>query len=280
MADEVKITNEKSVKNSNNSHLSKKDINRAWFRWWLLAETSNNFERMQGVSWAAAIGPTLKKLYKDPDELKDALKRNTVFFNTEGIWGGLIMGSTIALEEQKSKNPEMDGELITSYKTGLMGPVAGLGDTIDWSTFYTLVLAGASAVAATGSWLAALIVAAAGIAMYFEGLFFTRIGYSQGRKSILSILRSGRIGQALEWTNILALMMIGSMTATLVTFNLTIKTKTVDVQKILNNAFPGILVLIIFFSVYWAMKKKKISAPVMIVVIIGFCILASALGIA
>lgn len=74
--------------------------------------------------------------------------------------------------------------------------------------------------------------------------------------------------------------MIGSMTATLVTFNLTIKTKTVDVQKILNNAFPGILVLIIFFSVYWAMKKKKISAPVMIVVIIGFCILASALGIA
>ncbi|MDB1563338.1 PTS system mannose/fructose/sorbose family transporter subunit IID [Lacticaseibacillus paracasei] len=102
----------------------------------------------------------------------------------------------------------------------------------------------------------------------------------QGRKSILSILRSGRIGQALEWANILALMMIGSMTATLVTFNLTIKTKTVDVQKILNNAFPGILVLIIFFSVYWAMKKKKISAPVMIVVIIGFCILASALGIA
>lgn len=259
--------------------LTKKDINRAYFRWWLFAEMSNNFERMQGLSWAAAIAPTLKKLYKKPEDLKSALKRNLIFFNTEGIWAGLIYGSTIALEEQKASSPEIDGEMIASYKTGLMGPVAGLGDTIDYSTIYTLILAGASAIAAQGNWLAAVIVAGAGILQYFEGLFFTRMGYSQGRKSIQTILKSGIINEALEFANLLALMMIGSMTASLVSLKLTIRTQTVNIQKIIDSAFPGILVLLVFFLIYWAMKKKKISAPIMIVLIIGLCIVGSFLGI-
>lgn len=259
--------------------LKKKDINKAYFRWWLFAEMSNNFERMQGLSWAAAISPTLKKLYKKPEELKEALKRNLIFFNTEGIWAGLIFGSTIALEEQKAKTSDIDGEMIASYKTGLMGPVAGLGDTIDYSTIYTLILAGASAIAAKGSWLAALIVAATGILQYFEGLFFCHLGYTQGRKSIQTILKSGVINEALEFANMLALMMIGSMTASLVSLKLTIKTQTVNVQKIIDSAFPGVIVLIVFFAIYWAVKKKKISAPVMILIVMALCIAGSFIGI-
>ncbi|MCI1985035.1 MAG: PTS system mannose/fructose/sorbose family transporter subunit IID [Lactobacillus sp.] len=272
MSDEKEV---QKISASEPETLTKHDINKTWFRWWLMAEVSNNFERMQGLSWGAAISPVLKKLYKDPKDFKAALKRNIIFFNTEAIWGGLILGSTVALEEQKAKSPEMDADLVTSYKTGLMGPVAGLGDTIDWSTIYTLILAAASAIAAKGSWLAAVMVMVAGVLMYMEGLFFTRIGYTQGRKSIMSILKSGMINQALEFANILALMMIGSMTASLVTLKLTIKTQSVNVQKILDNAFPGILVLLAFFGIYWAMKKKKISAPIMIVIVMALCIVGA-----
>lgn len=112
--------------------ITRRDITQSWFMWWLLAETNHSFERMQGVSFGLALSPILRKVYKNSDDLKDALKRQTQFFNTNAVWGSLIPGMTIAMEEKRAQGQDIPEEAIVGTKTGLMGAVAGIGDTIDW----------------------------------------------------------------------------------------------------------------------------------------------------
>lgn len=121
--------------------LNKKDITKAYIRWWWTAEISNSFERMQAVAVCATMGPILQKLYKNKEDLVAALKRHLIFFNSQAIWGGLIHGTAIAMEEEKAMGQEIPDEVITGIKTGLMGPLAGIGDTLDWGTMQTLFTA-------------------------------------------------------------------------------------------------------------------------------------------
>ena len=55
-----------------------------------------------------------------------------LYFNTEPRWGAIIPGMTVALEEAYAVDPDsgIDGNTITEIKTALMGPLAGIGDTV------------------------------------------------------------------------------------------------------------------------------------------------------
>ena len=100
---------------------------------------SNSFARLQSVAFCAAFIPVLKKLYgNDPEEYSAALTRHLMFFNTEGIWGSVVHGIVLAMEEQRALGAPIPIEAITGIKAGLMGPFAGIGDTIDWSTIKPL----------------------------------------------------------------------------------------------------------------------------------------------
>lgn len=124
-----------------NRVLSKKDIIKSYLIWTFFSHSTYNYERMQASGVVHALGPSLEKLYgKGTDELKDALKRHMEFFNTEPNIGGCILGITLALEEQKSQDEDVDPEMISSIKTGLMGPLAGIGDTIWQGTLSPIAL--------------------------------------------------------------------------------------------------------------------------------------------
>jgi len=49
--------------------------------------------------------PIIKRLYTTPDEIRDALKRHLVFFNTEPNFGNVVHGTVIAMEEQRPTAP-------------------------------------------------------------------------------------------------------------------------------------------------------------------------------
>ena len=105
-------------------------------------ELSNSYERLQALAFCNAIAKALKKLYKDDEEAyKEALKRHLQFYNSEGTLGALIHGVTLSMEEQKAMGNEIPGEVITGLKTGLMGPIAGIGDTIVPGTVKPIVFA-------------------------------------------------------------------------------------------------------------------------------------------
>ena len=72
----VVFEQEKNVENldDQNEVITKKDVNRLFFRWYVLCEMSNSFERLQSIAFCASIAPALKKLYKDKERLADALQ--------------------------------------------------------------------------------------------------------------------------------------------------------------------------------------------------------------
>ena len=114
---------------------------------------------MMGGAFASMMGPILKKLYpNNQDEVIDGLKRNTLFFNTEPLWGAVIPGLVVALEEQKSKDPEsISGETIINLKSSLMGPLAGIGDTLSQALFTPILLSICLGWASNGNILGPLV---------------------------------------------------------------------------------------------------------------------------
>ncbi len=100
----------------------------------------------------------LRKLYKDnPDGLQDAMRRHHSMFNTNCDWGSIIHGITISLEEQKANGEDVSPDVIQSLKLGLMGPLAGIGDSVDQGIVATIPLAIFVPMALEGSVLAAFM---------------------------------------------------------------------------------------------------------------------------
>ena len=83
MSEKINIKEAVEVESREDSVLTKKDIDKAYFCWWLTAEISANYERMQGLAYGASMIPVLEKLYPKKEELSEALKRHLAFFNTE-----------------------------------------------------------------------------------------------------------------------------------------------------------------------------------------------------
>ena len=110
--------------------LDAKDIRRCTNRLYIGAEMSNSYERLQALVFCVSMIPALKKLYTNKEDLKAALKRHLMFYNTDSIPGGIILGITLGMEEEKANGQDVADETITGMKTGLMGPVAAIGDTI------------------------------------------------------------------------------------------------------------------------------------------------------
>ena len=82
--------------------LTKKDLRGVYNTWYFSTELSNSYERLQALAFCNAISKPLRKLYKDDEKYKDALKRHLQFYNSEGTFGCMIHGIVLSMEEQKA----------------------------------------------------------------------------------------------------------------------------------------------------------------------------------
>ena len=95
--------------------LTKADITKAWFIYWLGAEVSSSYERLQSLIFCASMTPIIKKLYPQKEEQVEALKRHLNFFNSEQTFGAVIQGISIAMEEQTTRGePISDSAIVLS----------------------------------------------------------------------------------------------------------------------------------------------------------------------
>ncbi|MDN6842904.1 MAG: PTS system mannose/fructose/sorbose family transporter subunit IID, partial [Staphylococcus equorum] len=108
--------------------ITKHDLNRVFWRMQLLNVT-NNFQSLQAIGFLSSFIPVLERLYEDqPKELKtNAMKRHLEFFNSHVNSDALILGIAAAIEETTD---EEEKQTVTDVKTGMMGPLAGIGDSI------------------------------------------------------------------------------------------------------------------------------------------------------
>lgn len=260
--------------------LTKKDLNKCYIRLSLWGETSLNFERMQGIGFCNAMIPALKKLYTTKEDLSEALKRHLQFFNTELMFGNLIFGPTIALEEEKAENPEkIPDELVTSFKTGTMGPVAAIGDTIHWGTAWTLGMALIASMAAKGNMISIAIMLALFAAFEVTAYLLFRLGYKTGRMSFTKIMKSGKLDELLDSANILGMFMMGVLSSNLVSLTPKLKIGKFVLKNMLDGILPGLLPLLVVFGVYYLIKKKQVSTAKIVILLIAIGIAGSAIGL-
>jgi EIID-AGA: PTS system, mannose/fructose/sorbose family, IID component len=238
--------------------LTKKDVNNLAWRWNVYCEMSNSFARLQSLAFCAAFIPVLKKLYgHDQEEFSAALTRHLMFFNTEGVWGSVIHGIVLAMEEQHAMGAPIPVEAITDIKASLMGPFAGIGDTIDWSTIKPLMAMMCLPLAESGSFIAPIIyfVLVAGL-LTAEESFLPIPAIKWERKPHLPFLEGGMVHKFISSASVLGMFMMGSLSASMVSVYTTAQIPTGEgtvmaIQgDILDAVAPGLLTLAAVLLVY------------------------------
>ena len=85
---------------SDNGKLTKKDRDMVFWRWYMSAEPSWNYETMQANGFAWAMGPLLRKLHRNDREFHDYMMTHYQFFNTHKYMNSVILGMVTAMEER------------------------------------------------------------------------------------------------------------------------------------------------------------------------------------
>lgn len=254
---------------SENSKLTKDDIKKVYFRNLFTLQFGWNYEKMQGLGYTYIIMPVLKRLYADdPEKMKRALKMQLGYFNTTPAMSHLIVGADMALEEELGIEAE---EAIIGLKTGLMGPFAGVGDTLFIAIYRAIVFSIAAYIAMQGNPVGLVIplIACAGVLLLRYK--FTMIGYESGRK--LAAGFADTIAPITEAASILGLTVVGALIPSVIKYTTDIQFSMGEVtfllQDMLDKILPCLLPLGIVLLSYWLLGKKKINSTKLIFILIG-----------
>lgn len=265
--------------------LTKKDVVGAYWRWMAFNEVPSSYERHMGYGVLMSFYPCLKKLYKDrPEELKDACMRHLSYFNTEQFWGAGVPGIALALEEQKALGAPVTGEMIESIKAGLMGPFAGLGDSINWITLRPLWLMFFLPYILQGHvWAAIAPMVIEIVVTNLEGRNLFPMGYKMGVNAASKLLSSGMFNKFFKFIGVLGMLMVGGLSSTLVKVSIPIAYVArgeQTIQTLLDSIIPGLpaLAVIMFVYLYLEKKGKKYVNMCILWLMIGALVLGS-LGI-
>ena len=240
----------------------------------------------QGASgFCYSMIPFINRFYaNDPEGKKEAMARHISYFNTTVPMSTFIMGLCGAMEKENSENKDFDAGSINPIKTSLMGPLAGIGDSIFWGVWRVVAAGLAIGLANAGNVLAPLIfLLAFNIPNYLCRYYGAFLGYSLGAKYIEKIYSNGMMEILTKAAGIVGLIMVGAMTSKTVLFttilDFTMKGKSVmDVQSSLDSIFIGIVPLLLTFGCF-KLLKKKVNIIVLIFGIVALGIILSVLGI-
>lgn len=241
-------------------------LNRAWWIWTFFNLSAFSMERMQAPAFVYMMSPVVKRLYgDDPEEIKSALKRHMVFFNTEPQTGVIAHGVTIALEQQRANGAPINDEMINGIKAGIMGPMAGIGDSMIPGTLIPILLAvGISLSQGTGSPIGPIFyIIAYPLIILFLSYYLFLFGYRYGMSSMRELAEAGfrRITSSFA---VLGLIVAGAIGASIITLKTPLTYSSgsgaslvkVSVQGTLDQIFPQLLPLLLVVFLWWGMRRR------------------------
>jgi PTS system mannose-specific IID component len=233
----------------------------AWWRWMMFLHASYNYERLQGLGFAHAMKPVIDTLYHDLQERRAALKRHLVFFNSEPQFGALVPAVVIAMEEERAAGGDLSDETINAVKSGLMGPLAGVGDSLIQGLITPLLLSLGIGLAQQGSLLGPVLYAIliSGVIIGTSYTFWT-IGYRWGKAAVGRVLASGWVQVISNAAAVTGLTVVGALTATVVQFSLSatvaIGPTTLSLQTdVLDPILRGLLPLVTTLGTWWLYER-------------------------
>lgn len=267
-----------------NSKITKKDL---WKVFWnqMTIRSANNYERQQNAGFAQSMMPVIEKLYTDPDEKKAAYERHMQYFLTNDITASIPIGISVAMEEENSVNEEFDPASIEAVKMALMGPLAGLGDSLLNGTARPILASLAISFIGAGlGWFGPLFfvitMSIVSLGTRYLGVFQ---GYKKGVQLVGLIQSSGLIDSITDIASIAAYMIVGGFIPALVIINTPITIGSGEsvlvLQETLDGLIPGLLGLAYTGLMFYLIQKKKISATILIFVTMAVGIAGVYLGI-
>ena len=234
----------------------------------------------------AAVSPANKFYKNDEEGKKEALVRSMSYFNTTITCSTFIMGLVASMEKKNSEQKDFDANSINAVKSSLMGPLAGIGDSIFWGVLRVIAAGIAVGLGMTGNILAPIVFLLLfnipSLLVKYYGAF---LGYKLGSEYIQKVYASGLMNILTKAASTVGLIMVGGMTASMVTFNSTFELSMqgesiLNLQSMLDQIFIGIVPLGLTLLCYYLLKKKNVSITVLIIGVIVLGIVLSLLGIA
>lgn len=259
--------------------ISKKTLNRVLLRT-QGCQFAHNYERMQSLSLTYCFAPVLEELYRDrpKEERVAAMKRHLEYFNTHPIAIPFILGIAAAVEETTDEDHK---DAVVAIKTSLMGPFAGIGDSLLNLTWYPIAGSiGASLCVNDGSIIGPIVMFLLINLLYWPLKYFgLHKGYESGMALVdkFGVQIFDRLGDA---ANVLGVMVTGGLVATTVKLNLALEVPFSEgdplvIQDQLDSILPYILPVLLTFICYKLLKKGqgKNSAQIIVGMIVIMLVL-------
>ena len=271
MSNEV-MTNEKY-------QVTKADLRKTADRYNFMACNIFNYESQMGPAVAWAMAPVLRKIYKNDEEYKAALNNHFSYFNSTTVMSSMILGATLAAEE---KDGIAAKETVSSLKTSLMGPFAGVGDTLVWVLWPTIMGSIAGSMAQQGNPLGAIIWLICNIIFWFVKRKMFAVGYTSGTKLITNL--GQRLSTFTEAASIMGLSVVGALIVTSVKVSTALQFQIGEVAlnlqtDVLDKIMPSLLPVLLTALIYKLLGNKKWTPTKLILLIIAISLVGSFFGI-
>lgn len=265
--------------------ITKKTLAKSFHHWYYGHLTCFSQEHMQTFGYLTSMLPIVEELYKDKVEQKEAMQTYTAFFNTEPQLGALVVGITAGLEEARANGDAVDSETINGMRAGLMGPIAGIGDSLVVGTLIPVLLGIALGLSKGGNPIGALFYILVWNVLIYGGMRFAYFkGYELGDKAVEFLV--GPKGQALRKAiSVIGGMVIGAVAATWVSVTTSLELKNADgeaflkLQEKIDGVYPGLLTAGFITLCWWLMAKKKVSPNLVMLLLVIIALIGVALGI-
>lgn len=269
-----------------NKKLSKSAISKACARHNFFLQICWNYERMQAAGYAYAMVPVIKELYDDNDERCRQLERHMQFYNTHPGASAVIFGADVALEEN------YETEMGDNLKVALMGPLAGIGDTVQAVLVTPPFNILAASLAVEGNWMAPVMATLPLIVLFVVRWPLFNFGYKRSVNVIEDVSGSSGFEKLQVAASVLGMTVIGGFVPSMLK-SLVIKwspsvslegeggviTGTSDIQKTLDAILPYLLPILLVGFCYWLIKIRKVTPLKTLLVVFVLMFLAGAFGI-
>ena len=265
--------------------LTIKDLNTSYLMFEVFAQVCCSYERLQAPGFFSGMKNVIAKLYTDPEERAEACQRHMEFYNSEfALVGPVILGLTIAMEEEKACGAEIDGLAISAVKTSLMGPLAGIGDTLRQGTLIPIIGSIAISIGQEGNLLGPIFYFFVTLALNF-GISYTlyRKAYDKGRDFVGEFFSGGKMEKIMTMVTAMGSITIGALAATTVKLTSTaeialgdnkLAVQTDILDKVVNNLLPFGMVMLTFY-----LMNKKVSVNKVLLILFAIGIIGGLLGI-
>lgn len=258
--------------------LIKKDCVKGACRWSLMAVTTFNYDTQLAPAVVFGIGPLLRKIYPDDDEYVEALNNHFRYFNTHPWVANLVLGATLALEDKEGISA---ADAVQNIKVSLMGPLAGIGDTLIWTLLPTILGSIAGYMALEGNPVGTILWLLTNVFFIAVRTQLMWVGYREGTKLITKF--GGKIAQITDAASVLGLTVVGALAATVVTAKtpLTFQMGAVNMAlaDLLDKILPSMISVLTVWALYKLIGRKGMKVTTIILLVILFSMVCSAFGI-